>query len=95
MTLHTHTNMHNVTGTVTAVKRTGRYTVYGNPIMYVELNVTHIDGMPNDGFTYYEFRISDNAGIVYGIENPTFRNNLHTFELTRAGRISGEYTIGA
>lgn len=65
-----------VTGRVTGIKRHG-HTYYGNPMMSVQL----------DGGEWY--RISDNAGIVYGIENPEYRDAPHVFELTRAGRLSG------
>lgn len=64
-----------ITGTVEAVHRHG-HTCYGNPIMSILIN---------DEW----FRISDNAAaIVYGIDNPEYRNEPHTFKLTRAGRIS-------
>lgn len=67
-----------VTGKVTAIKRHG-HTVYGNPMVSVQL-----DTRPGDWF-----RISNDAVIVYGIENREFRETPHVFELTRAGRISG------
>jgi hypothetical protein len=67
-----------ITGKVIRVYRHG-YTVYGNPIMSIvlegdEWGVSH--------------RISDNANLVYQINNPEFRDDPHTFALTRAGRIS-------
>lgn len=68
-----------VAGRVTRVVRHG-CTVYGNPIMSVQL----------DGGEIY--RISDNAGIVYAIGNLEYRDVVHVFELTRAGRISGRAT---
>lgn len=64
-----------VTGKVTAIKRHG-HTIYGNPMMSIQLN---------SGEWY---RISNDAGIVYAIENREFREGAHTFALTRAGRIS-------
>lgn len=67
-----------VTGKVTNVKRHGA-TYYGNPIMSIQL-----DTIPGAWF-----RISDNSGIVYEIENREYREVAHVFELTRAGRISG------
>lgn len=70
--------METVTGRVIEVRRHG-HTVYGNPIMSVAL--AEVPGR--------WFRISDNAGIVYGIENPEYRTEPHTFRLTKAGRISG------
>lgn len=80
-----------ITGKVTAVHRQG-HTVYGNPIMSVSLELTR--PYVNEYGTWAEgdsirLRISDNAGIVYGIGNPEYRDEAHTFELTRADRISG------
>lgn len=69
---------HTISGRVTRVIRHG-HTVYGNPIMSIVL-----DG--DDWGTSH--RISDNASMVYEIENPEFREDVHTFALTRAGRIS-------
>jgi hypothetical protein len=66
------------TGKVTATKTHG-HTTYGNPLMSVQL-----DTYPGEWF-----RISDNAGLVYAIENREYRETPHTFELTRAGRLSG------
>jgi len=77
-----------VTGTVRSVIRHG-HTMHGNPIMSVVLDVTAIDGTPAESSTGVTIRISDNSGIVYGIENAEYRETAHTFELTRAGRISG------
>lgn len=65
-----------VTGRITATKRHG-HTYYGNPMMSVQI----------EGGEWY--RISNDSGIVYGIENPEYRETPHVFELTRAGRISG------
>ena len=76
-----------VTGTVERVERHG-HTVYGNPIMSVYLAATSVDGQDQSGL----YRISNNASIVYGIENPEYRETPHTFALTRAGRIS--HTVG-
>lgn len=67
-----------VTGRVVDVKRHG-HTFYGNPIFSVALNT-----VPGEWL-----RISDNASIVYAINNPEYREHEHEFELTRAGRISG------
>lgn len=64
-----------ITGKVTAVKRHG-HTIYGNPMMSIQI----------DSGDWY--RISDNAGLVYAIENREYREHAHTFALTRAGRIS-------
>lgn len=65
-----------VTGRVTGVKRHG-HTIWGNPMMSVQI----------DGGEWY--RISNDAGIVYGIENAEYRDTQHVFDLTGAGRISG------
>lgn len=74
--------MDTITGTVTRVERKG-HTVYGNPIM-----VLSIEGEGIGDYGYGTFRVSDNASLVYAIENPEFREQPHTFALTRAGRIS-------
>jgi hypothetical protein len=71
---------HTAQATVVAVTRHG-HTVYGNPIMTVVLQY--------DDTERETFRISDNASLVYEIENPEFREQPHTFTLTAAGRISG------
>ena len=76
-----------ITGTVTRVIRHG-HTVYGNPIVSVVLNITAIDGTPAVSEAPVTVRVSDNASIVYGIENAEYRTSPHTFALTRAGRIS-------
>ena len=67
-----------VTGRVTAIKRHGT-TYYGNPTLSVQL-----DTMPG-----VWLRISDNAGLVYGIANSEYANTPHTYDLTRSGRLSG------
>ena len=65
-----------VSGKVIGITRHG-HTVWGNPIVSVTLD---------NGETY---RVSNDAGIVYGIGNSEYRERAHTFELTRAGRLSG------
>lgn len=72
-----------ITGTVVRVERIG-HTIYGNPIKRVYLDATAVDGTDHSGI----YRISDNASLAYGIENPEFASEPHTFALTRAGRIS-------
>lgn len=76
--------MDTITGTITRVERKG-HTVYGNPIM-----VLSIEGEGIGDYGYGTFRVSDNASLVYGIENAEYREQPHTFALTRAGRISHE-----
>ena len=78
-----------ITGHVVAVKRHG-HTVYGNPTMSAVIHLTAIDGVEAVTSTPVTVRISDNASIVYGIENADYRERPHTFALTRAGRISHE-----
>lgn len=70
--------MSTITAKVVRVIRHG-HTVYGNPMMSVVL-----DTEPDT-----QYRLSNNASLVYAIENPEFRERLHVFTLTRAGRISG------
>jgi len=67
-----------ITGKVIHTKRHG-HTVYGNPIISISLDT--------DGYGEWH-RISDNASLVYAIENAEFASEAHTFALTRAGRIS-------
>ena len=74
--------MNTITGKVTASYRKG-HTIYGNPIIVISVEG---DGIGDYG--YGQFRISDNASLVYAIENPEFREEAHTFALTKAGRIS-------
>jgi hypothetical protein len=71
-----------ITGTVSKIVREG-HTVYGNPIMRVSIRQVNAESPA-------WFRISDNASLVYAIENPEYRDQPHTFALTRAGRISHE-----
>lgn len=66
---------HYVTGTVTAIERLGA-TYWGNPMLRV-----WIDGKP--------FRLANGAQLAYGIANPEYRELVHTFELSPAGRLTG------
>ena len=66
--------MDTVTGKVVNTIRHG-HTYYGNPMMSVTLD---------NGETY---RITNDAGIAYSIENLEYKETAHTFILTRAGRI--------
>lgn len=81
-------NADTITGTVARIERMG-HTYYGNPIMRVAIELTHIDGIPAESSTPVILRISDNASLVYEIGNPEFKSEPHTFKLTKAGRISG------
>ena len=72
-----------ITGTVARVERIG-HTAYGNPIKRVYLDARAVDGTDWSGI----YRISDNAALVYAIENAEYRDEPHTFALTRAGRVS-------
>lgn len=83
-----YSNAKTVTGTVKRVIRHG-HTLAGNPIMSVELNVSAIDGTPAQSSVPVTVRISDNASLVYAIENAEYRESPHVFDLTPAGRISG------
>lgn len=76
--------MQTVTGIVIHVERLGT-THYGNPMHRVTLSTPT---EPFDGVSV--FRVSNDASLNYEINNPTFRNEPHTFALTRAGRISHE-----
>ena len=58
-------------------------TYYGNPMMSIML-----DSHPCEWF-----RISDNSGLVYGIDNREYREHSHDFKLTKAGRISGYHRL--
>jgi len=73
-----------VQGKVVSTQRHG-HTIYGNPIMSVTLRVLGT----GEEKTY---RISDNAGLVYCIENAEHRDRPMIYELTRAGRLSGYFT---
>ena len=78
---------HTVTGKVTRVIRHG-HTINGNPIMSIVIDRTD-GGSTEWGDTW---RISNDAGLVYAIENAEYRDRPHVFDVTAAGRISG-YTM--
>lgn len=65
-----------VTGRVISTEHAGT-SVNGNPSYDVTLT---------DGNTY---RTTSDSSLAYGITNPVYRDNLHTFGLTRAGRLNG------
>lgn len=71
-----------VFGKVTRVEWVGT-TSMANGIGDVTLSL--VDG------TEETFRTSANTGLVYGIENPEYREHVHAFELTPAGRITSEH----
>lgn len=79
-----------ITGTVTKVTRHG-HTVNGNPMMSAHLRLTapfvNAWGTWNVGDPII-VRVSNDASLVYAIENREYRESPHTFALTRAGRIS-------
>ena len=72
-----------ITGTVNYVQRHG-HTVYGNPMLSISIATDEVNA--NAGYAIV--RISNNAALVYEINNAEFRDTPHTFALTRAGRIS-------
>lgn len=81
-----------ITGTVTKVTRHG-HTVNGNPMMSVDILLSEPFKDREDSVTYSSgilltFRVSNDASLVYAIENSEYRESPHTFALTRAGRIS-------
>lgn len=59
------------------------HTSYGNPMMSIML-----DSHPGEWF-----RISNDSSLVYGIDNPEYKLHSHTFDLTKAGRISGYHRL--
>ncbi len=71
-----------VSGRVIKTRHHGT-THYGNPMLSIML----------DTYLGQWFRISDNSGLVYGIENRKYREHSHTFDLTKAGRISGYHRL--
>lgn len=69
-----------VTGKVTRVQTVG-VSQYGNPTKRVAIETEHGDTLI--------FKTSVDSQIAYAIDNAEFRNEPHTFNLTRAGRING------
>lgn len=53
-------------------------TVYGNPMLSVVLDTD--EGVET-------VRMMNDSGLAYGIDNPEFKTEPHTFILTAAGRI--------
>lgn len=72
--------MDTITGKVTRVETVGA-SMYGNPTKRVAIEDEH-----GDTRTYLT---SANAMIAYAIGNAEFRDEPHTFLLTKAGRING------
>jgi len=77
-----------IAGRVVGVQRHG-HTVNGNPKMSVQIEITAIEGKPASSGVPVTMRISDDAGLVYAIENAEYREQVHEFDVTAAGRISG------
>lgn len=71
--------MNQIHAKVERVERLG-VTYYGNPMHSVTLR------LPDN--TTETRRISNNASLNYAITNPEYREQWHTFYLTRAGRIA-------
>ena len=69
-----------ITGRVVRTERLG-HTKWGNPMFNVG-----IEGSNGDS---YVIRLANDAGLAYAINNPEYRDEPHTFELTKAGRLSG------
>lgn len=78
-----------VTGRVLYTERHG-HTVYGNPMISAHIVGPEVDGVSE----HATYRLSDNASLVYAIENPEYKKAPHTFALTRAGRISHVVNTG-
>ena len=72
--------MFTVTGKVVATKRVGTSTM-GNPTFMVTLD---------NGEMY---RTMSNTSLAYAIENPEYRDRVHVFTLTKAGRIRSAMTV--
>lgn len=73
-----------VQGRVVRTQRHG-HTLYGNPMMSVTLRILGT----GEEQTY---RISNDAGLVYCIENAEHRERDMVYDITRAGRLSGYFT---
>lgn len=76
-----------VTGRVVGTKHTGT-TPMGNPRFDVTIELLNIDGTPVLSSSAVTFKLADNTGLAYGIENPEYRREAHVFGLNRAGRIT-------
>jgi len=72
-----------ITGKVVATRHAGTSGM-GNPSYWVAIE-------RNTGGSDI-LKTSANSGLAYEITNPNFRDQNHTFELTKAGRLSGRYT---
>jgi len=77
-----------ITGKVTRVERMG-LSRYGNPYHRVAIEIESIDGTPAESSTPVILRTQIDSGINYAINNPEYRDVVHVFKLTRAGRIYG------
>lgn len=67
-----------ITGRVVATERRAS-SYYGNPAFLVTIETPAGDRV--------KLKTMSNASICYAINNPEYRDELHTFELTRAGNI--------
>lgn len=69
-----------ITGKVVSTRRAGT-SMMGNPSYDVTIATEAGD--------IVTLRTSSDSSIAYAITNPEFRDESHTFNLTRAGRITG------
>lgn len=67
-----------ITGKVITTVHAGT-SYYGNPAYWVTVETEAGDTVT--------LRTQDNSGLAYGITNPGYREEAHTFTLTRANRI--------
>lgn len=71
--------MSSITGKVTRTERAGA-SYYGNPAFKVAIE--------DETGDIHLHRTSSNVMLAYAINNPEYRDEPHTFHLTRAGRIT-------
>lgn len=69
---------------VTHTKRVGTSTM-GNPTYEVEIRDDR--NLDSDQPLYSLHRTMSNTMLAYAIENPEYRDHVHEFTLTRAGRL--------
>ena len=73
-----------ITARVIDTQRAG-HSINGNPSFWVTLQTPAGDTV--------RLRTTNDAGLSYGINNAEYRDELHVFHLTRAGRIRYAQTI--